>query len=113
MKNASLFALVAIFLTIFSSEIKAQMPIACTHDFRDFVASGGDCDQYCECTFQFQLPVNLNPSLYNMEVRINGVLTSYASPLTILSTDTICFLIKHPNGDTENCCFGVTDFCDQ
>ena len=102
----------ALFLTTFKSEVKGQY-IACTHSFTDFVLVAGGCDYLCECDYTFQIPTNLNPTLYNLEVWVNHMqVMNYGTNSVFLeSTDQICFYLKHPNNDIEECCYDVSDFC--
>ena len=101
----------ALFLTTFKSEVKGQY-IACTHSFTDFVATSGGCDYLCECEYYFQIPVNLNPTLYSFEVWVNHMqVTPPTGQVILFAGDVICFLLKHPNNDIEECCYDVSDFC--
>ncbi|MFZ1808066.1 MAG: hypothetical protein WAU36_12630 [Cyclobacteriaceae bacterium] len=105
-------AFMAMFLTMFTNDVKAQY-IPCTHSFTDFVLVAGGCDYLCECDYTFQIPTNLNPSLYNLEVWRNHVqqFNFGATPVHLAYGDIICFYLKHPNNDIEECCFDVSDFC--
>lgn len=98
----------ALFLTTFSSELKAQVQLPCAHDFRDFIISGG-CEPDCECTFYINYTFSPNPYpvLY---VYVNTVLTS-TQPITFLTGDEVCFVLRYENGDWEECCFEEEDWC--